>query len=189
MNKPVGIIRANGIAGRIRNSPMIPWLVLLSVLAGFCVAAPPPAGPPRQNIRFAVIGDSGTGKQGQWAIARAMGSFYDRDPFELVLMLGDNIYGGVSRRSLQQCFEKPYGKLIERGVEFYASLGNHGSSLAECVYKPFHMEGRHYYTFIRGDNLVQFFALDSNQMDREQLEWLGKELAKRPLTHAARTPG
>ena len=36
------------------------------------------------------------------------------------------------------------------------------------------MNGERYYTFTQGD--VTFFALDSNYMDPEQLEWLEKEL-------------
>ncbi len=166
------------IARTIRHSLLIQSIVLLGIIVSLCAAAAPAARPDSQKFKFAVIGDSGTGKQGQWDLAKVMGGFRDRDPFDLVLMLGDNIYGGVKGpKSFQQCFERPYGKLLERGVEFYASLGNHGSSLAECEYKLFHMAGRRYYTFTRGVDLIQFFALDSNQMDREQLDWLDKELA------------
>ena len=44
-------------------------------------------------------------------------------------------------------------------------------------YKPFNMNGERYYTFKKGNPGVRFFALDSNYMSREQLEWLEKELA------------
>ena len=47
-------------------------------------------------------------------------------------------------------------------------------------YKPFNMNGERYYSFKKdklGNPGVRFFALDSNYMTREQLEWLEKELA------------
>jgi len=130
------------------------------------------------GVSFAVIGDSGTGKPTQLAIANAMAAHKERDPFEFVVMLGDNIYGGIKgRRSFEQRFEKPYRTLLDQGVKFYAVLGNHGNSKAELNYEGFNMEGRRYYTFTRGDGLLQFFALHSSRMDAAQIEWLEKELA------------
>jgi 3',5'-cyclic AMP phosphodiesterase CpdA len=39
------------------------------------------------------------------------------------------------------------------------------------------MNGERYYTFKPPKGSVRFFALDSNYMDKEQVAWLGKELA------------
>ena len=44
------------------------------------------------------------------------------------------------------------------------------------MYKLFNMNGERFYTF-RPKAGVRFFALDSNYMDRTQLQWLEKELA------------
>src|SRR4029077_20935428 len=44
----------------------------------------------------------------------------------------------------------------------------------QCFYKLFNMKGQRYYAYTKGD--VRFFALDSNYMAQEQLEWLEKEL-------------
>jgi predicted MPP superfamily phosphohydrolase len=136
------------------------------------------------KFSFAVIGDMGTGQKGQLAVAQAMESVCEKEPFGLVLMLGDNIYGGVNSRAFRERFERPYRSLIARGVKFQAVLGNHdnGGSEKETGYEQFNMVGRRYYTFTRGqsekgDPLAQFFALDSSRMDREQLAWLEKELA------------
>ena len=131
----------------------------------------------KEPIRFAVIGDSGTGHASQWQVAKAMGALRRQLPFGFVLMLGDNIYGGAKNQtSLVKRFEEPYSDLLAEGVNFYAALGNHGSSLIECRYDKFNMNGCHYYSFIKGDSLVQFFALDSTVMDAKQLEWFEKEL-------------
>ena len=43
-------------------------------------------------------------------------------------MLGDNLYGGDSPRDYQRKFEEPYKALLDAGVKFYASLGNHDSA-------------------------------------------------------------
>jgi hypothetical protein len=118
-------------------------------------------------LRFAAIGDTGTGKQPQFEVAQQL----DRQrPLALVLMLGDNIYGG----NVHQKFELPYKPLLDAGVPFYAALGNH-DSLAETRYHPFHMEGRSYYAFQKGP--VHFFVLDSNRLDSTQLAWLDSALA------------
>ena len=53
-------------------------------------------------------------------------------------MMGDNLYGGDSPKDYQKEFEVPYKPLLENGVKFYASLGNHDNP-NERLYKPFNM--------------------------------------------------
>jgi 3',5'-cyclic AMP phosphodiesterase CpdA len=43
------------------------------------------------------------------------------------------------------------------------------------LYKPYNMNGQHYYSFKKGE--VQFFVLDSNYMDSHQLDWIGQQLS------------
>lgn len=124
-------------------------------------------------IRFAVIGDSGTGGRPQYEVAAVMAASHSHLPFEFVIMLGDNLYSGWSQKAVVERFELPYKLLLDAGVQFYASLGNHDDG-AERSYAPFHMSGERYYTFTRSN--VAFFALDSNYVDRSQLEWLEREL-------------
>ncbi len=125
------------------------------------------------SVRFAVIGDSGTGNSDQYEVADQMAKRREKFPFDHVIMLGDNIYGGGSPRNYAKKFEAPYKPLLDAGVTFYASLGNHDDP-SERFYKPFNMNGQRYYTFKKGN--VRFFALDSNYMDDQQLEWLEKQL-------------
>jgi predicted phosphodiesterase len=131
---------------------------------------------PLQNksVRFAVIGDSGTGGHEQYDVARLMETYRQATNFDFVIMLGDNIYGSHSPRDFVDKFEKPYQPLLNAGVKFYASLGNHDDPNDERLYKPFNMGGERYYTFRKGD--VAFFALDSNYMDPPQLSWLDTNL-------------
>ncbi len=127
-----------------------------------------------KSVRFAVIGDSGTGAKAQYLVASEMEKFHSSFPFDFVIMLGDNIYGGNSAADFKRKFENPYKALLDGGVKFYASLGNHDDP-NERFYKPFNMDGKRYYSFKNGD--AQFFALDSNYMDTEQLAWIDQQLS------------
>jgi predicted MPP superfamily phosphohydrolase len=131
---------------------------------------------PLQNksVRFAVIGDSGTGDRQQYEVAKEMEIYRKVVGFDFVIMLGDNVYGGHQPRDFAQKFEIPYKPLLDAGVKFYASLGNHDDPDIERLYKPFNMGGQRYYTFKKGD--VQFFALDSDYMDTQQLAWVEQNL-------------
>jgi hypothetical protein len=127
------------------------------------------------SFRFAVIGDSGTGGRAEYEVAARLAEFRKQFKFNVVVMLGDNIYGGQTPDDFRKKFETPYKPLLDDGVKFYASLGNHDNP-SQKSYKLFNMGGERYYTF-KPHKGVQFFALDSNYMDRAQLEWLEKELA------------
>ena len=96
-------------------------------------------------------------------------------PFELVLMLGDNIYGKDDPRDYRRKFEQPYRPLLEAGVKFYAALGNHDDP-KQRFYEKFNMGGERYYSFKGPQGKVRFFALDSNYFDAKQREWLEKQL-------------
>jgi predicted phosphodiesterase len=126
------------------------------------------------SLRFAVIGDSGTGERMQYEVAKRLTEFRKSFPFDMVLMLGDNLYGRERPKDYEKKFERPYADLLKQGVKFYASLGNHDDS-DQIHYKNFNMGGKRFYTFKPKDG-IRFFALDSNYMDREQLQWLTVEL-------------
>lgn len=125
------------------------------------------------SVRFAVIGDTGTGKQRQAELAEWMAQYHAVFPFEFVLMMGDNLYGGEKTEDYAQKFERPYKKLLDKSVRFYAALGNHDNP-NQRFYRYFNMGGKDYYTFKKGP--VRFFALNSNYLDERQVRWLASEL-------------
>ena len=125
------------------------------------------------SVRFAVIGDFGTGERAQYELAQQMEKYHGIFPFDFVVLLGDNIYGGHRPSDFEHKFEQPYKTLLDAGVKFYASLGNHDNP-DERFYKPFNMGGERYYEFKKGG--VAFFALDSNYMSPQQLQWLEQNL-------------
>jgi 3',5'-cyclic AMP phosphodiesterase CpdA len=151
-------------------------LLILSLVSAFLLVAQGdqfkfPLKP--NSVRFAAIGDMGTGDSSQYEVAQRMNTVRQTFPFEFVIMLGDNIYGGSSPKDYEKKFESPYKPLLDAGVKFYASLGNHDNP-NERLYKLFNMNGANYYTFKKGN--VRFFVLDSNYMDAKQLAWLEKQL-------------
>lgn len=127
------------------------------------------------SVRFAVIGDSGTGEKAQYEVGEQMARYHTSFPFDFVIMLGDNIYGSQTPADMKHKFEDPYKTLLDAGVKFYASLGNHDDP-NQRFYKPFNMGGQRYYSFKKGN--VNFLALDSNYMDPPQLDWITTQLSQ-----------
>ncbi len=139
----------------------------------------PVEGPPL--LRFVSVADTGTGAAGQYAVAAAMTRYHQLNPYDLVILAGDNIYNNGEIEKISAVFEQPYQVLLQQGVKFQACLGNHDirtdNGDHQVRYPNFNMPGR-YYTFRRGD--VQFFALDTNKnVDwKTQLPWLEQELSR-----------
>ena len=50
---------------------------------------------------------------------------HDVFPYDLVTLVGDNLYGAERPQDFKKKFEDPYKPLLDAGVKFYASLGNH----------------------------------------------------------------
>ncbi len=127
------------------------------------------------SVRFAIIGDTGSGTKQQQQTADTLLRYREVFPFEFVLMLGDNLYGGETPKDYDKKFEGVYKNLLHTKVKFYATLGNHDTS-NQRFYEHFNMNGKEYYNFKEGN--VSFYSLNSNYMDQRQLKWLTDELSK-----------
>jgi predicted MPP superfamily phosphohydrolase len=179
-----------------------------SVSASVVVAAAQPGAPPQAQVplpnkpdtlKFAVIGDNGNGERGEYDIGQQLAAWHARFAFPIVVMMGDNIYGSDRPQDFVRKFEAPYKALLDAGVKFYATLGNHDSR-EQRFYKYFNMDGKLYYTFKAPKGDVRFFALESTYMDPDQVKWIGDELEKsgedwkivffhHPLYSSAKTHG
>src|SRR4051812_26704363 len=126
----------------------------------------------RGGTVFGIMGDSGSGDEAQQAVAQAMLTYFTtarRFPF--VLMLGDNLYDDDYTNE----FSVPYKPLLDRGVKFYAALGNHDRDL-EIHFKPFNMNDVDRYSFDEGN--ARFAVLNSNHpADPLQIKWLDQVYA------------
>jgi hypothetical protein len=151
-------------------------ILLIAVSVGAWATAsqdvPLPGSP--DSVKLAVIGDNGTGAKPQYDVADQMAIARTRFPFELVLMLGDNLYGRQQPQDFVDKFERPYAALLKAGIPFYATLGNHDNP-SNRTYKPFNMGGERYYTFARKN--VRFFVFDTNLLDPPQLAWIQETLS------------
>ena len=151
--------------------------MLVLVAAGAAAALAQQVTLPRgeDSVKMAVIGDSGTGGKGQYDLGRVLSSAREQFPFDFAIMLGDNIYGSDRPKDYERKFELPYKPLLDAGVKFYASLGNHDDR-TQVNYKLFNMDGKRYYTHSQGD--VEFFVLDSTYVDPVQMDWLEQALGR-----------
>jgi predicted phosphodiesterase len=167
-----------GEATAARPSATVRDAVIDGIAAGTLMLPNAPA-----SVKFAVIGDSGRGNTAQREVADQMARYHDQFKFPFTIMLGDNLYEGeATPEDYRVKFEEPYKALLDRGVRFYAALGNHDDP-RQVHYAQFNMEGHRYYSFAPPGNIlarvtttVEFFALDSTYMDRQQLSWLNRRL-------------
>ena len=142
------------------------------------VPAPSPTTQPNpQPFRFAVIGDSGTGGVAEARVARRMCRWRSSHPFGLVVTTGDNVYPDGDPANFYGAFRKPYACLLNHGVRFHASLGNHDvmtrNGRPEINRDVFGIKARNYVVRHRG---VRFVIADSNGLNRR---WLRRALKAR----------
>jgi subtilase family serine protease len=149
-------------------------------------------------VRFAALGDTGTGDAGQYAGAAALQAKCARSGCDFVALLGDNIYSSgvtsVSDPQFNTKFEQPYAQI---DVPFYVVLGNHdygGGGIGNEFYKgqfqvdytavssKWRMPGA-YYSVVSGE--IELFGLDTNMqlygLDQQQRadvgDWLDRSTA------------
>jgi 3',5'-cyclic AMP phosphodiesterase CpdA len=128
-------------------------------------------------LKFAVLGDFGDGSQREMDTAAEFVKAHQVFPFEMVALTGDNLYGSERPQDFAKKFEEPFKALLDAGVKFYGTLGNHDAR-EQRYYKQFNMEGRLYYTYKAPAESVRFFALESGYVEPEQVKWLEAELQK-----------
>jgi len=126
------------------------------------------------SFKFGVLGDFGTGSKAQYQLAEQLVALHGRFTYDTVVTVGDNMLGSERPQDFRTKFEIPYKPLLDAGVTFYASLGNHDAR-EQRFYKRFNMGGSLYYTFNPSPD-IRFFMLDSNYPTPEQIAWFEKEL-------------
>ncbi len=122
-----------------------------------------------------------------------MWRYMQEHPFNLVLMLGDNIYGnteltgGGDPKYFHDKFDVEYERFLEKGVVFHAVVGNHdlqhdGGRSEIADKRRFGILGEDsYYKFSAPDKIADFFALNSEltgDKERAQVEWFKAEVKK-----------
>jgi 3',5'-cyclic AMP phosphodiesterase CpdA len=132
-------------------------------------------------VRFALLGDWGSGDEGEMAIAERMFAAHQAKPLDLIVGAGDNIYPNGSADLFAPNFERPFAELIKQRVPFHTCFGNHdvrSGADAQLRYPLFNMGGQRFRSVPFGGGMVEFFMLDSNDMDSRQVSWLDTSLQK-----------
>lgn len=141
------------------------------------------------RIRFAVLGDNGSGGRNQMDVAGQMARAYQETPYGLVLLAGDISYYGSIDDRWDEVFVEPYRPLIDAGVAWELAIGNHEISekKSEDAVEEIRAQLRRfgkpgtYYTARHGP--MEVFVLDTSiplvtgEGGREQIAWLDEALA------------
>ena len=126
----------------------------------------------RPLLRIAVVGDVGDSGSRIRAMGAAVSRLADDDPWDALLLLGDNVYPAGNPDRLDDTVFRPFGPVLDSGAAVLAVLGNHdvkGRRVAEMQHR-LGMPGRWWSRTIDDFLLV---GLDSNRPhDPEQRAWL-----------------
>lgn len=132
-----------------------------------------------ESFRFVAMGDWGAGSPFQKDVAAQLIKRYNEAPFQVVLLLGDNIYpdGNVLKHG-KAYFTDMYVPLLAQSVQFIVALGNHDvlAGHQDDQLRFFRMPG-HYYQVHKP--VVDFFVIDSNRFAKDEIQqrWLSNALA------------
>jgi 3',5'-cyclic AMP phosphodiesterase CpdA len=136
----------------------------------------------RPDLHVAVAGDIGDSGSRLDATGAAMAGIGARDPYDLLLLLGDNVYPAGDPARLPETVFGPFGPVLDQGTELLAILGNHDvkAGHGDAQMAALGMPGR-WWSERRGDVLI--VGLDSNQPDDPaQLAFLERTLARSDAT-------
>jgi hypothetical protein len=129
------------------------------------------------DLRLAVLGDVGTGDANEWHTAGLVAESGAHDPFDGLVLLGDNAYPDGDPELLEETVFEPFAPVLASGAELLPVLGNHdvqdghGDAHAAALGMP-----ARWYAHDFGELLL--VALDSTQPRNEsQLAWLDQTLA------------
>ncbi len=141
-----------------------------------------PSDPDHTVVRLAAMGDTRSGDSMQAQLGAALYQVDQTTPLDGIILLGDNISYSGDPQFFNDAFERPYLSLLRNGVRFFAVLGNHdvngGFSDFQLSVPDLNMDGRHYYSKVFKEGLVECFFLDSNTFttDPGQQNWLKRQL-------------
>lgn len=133
-------------------------------------------------LRVALVGDVGDGGDRARETAAAVAEQSANDPYDILMLLGDNVYPAGDPSRIQATVFEPFAPVLDGGTQLFAILGNHDElkGTGDAQLEALRMPGR-YYAVERGDLLG--IALDTTDpTNPEQLAWLEETLASSDAT-------
>lgn len=125
-------------------------------------------------LHLAVLGDIGDSGSRLLATAAAVARLDHLEPYDELLLLGDNVYPSGDPAVLPDVVFNPFAPVLEDRAELLAVLGNHDVSHGDEQLEALGMPG-HWWSVERHGVLI--VGLDSNIVDDpEQRAWLEETL-------------
>jgi 3',5'-cyclic AMP phosphodiesterase CpdA len=129
---------------------------------------------PPPELHVGVAGDIGDSGDRLDATGRAMAELGRSDPFDVLLLLGDNVYPSGDPKQLPETVWRPFAEVL-RSADLLAIVGNHDAPHSEAQMEALGMPGRWWSRQI-GDTLI--VGLDTNEPDNaKQRAFLERTLA------------
>ncbi|MDH3499823.1 MAG: metallophosphoesterase [Acidimicrobiia bacterium] len=149
----------------------------MSVAGDESVPEQAPIGVEEPLLRLAVLGDVGTGDENELATAGLVAAAAAGNPFDGLILLGDNVYENGDPERLDATVFDPFAEVLDAGAALLPVLGNHdvrdGNAAGQV--ERFGLPGRWYSEEL---GPVLFVGLDSNLVDDDaQRVWLETVLA------------
>ena len=133
---------------------------------------------PAPPVHLAVAGDVGDSGNRINATGAAMAKLGRTDPYDALLLLGDNVYPSGDPAGLPETVFKPFAEVLRRRTDLLAIVGNHDvrGGHGEPQMRALGMPGR---WWSRTIGTVLIVGLDSNEPDNPaQLRYLERTLAQ-----------
>ncbi|MFM7068562.1 MAG: metallophosphoesterase family protein [Actinomycetes bacterium] len=136
---------------------------------------------PPPPVHIAAVGDAGDSGRALNATASSVAHIARAEPYDVLLLLGDNVYPSGAVDRLPATVFRPFAPVLGSGTDLFAILGNHDvqRSNGEAQMRALGMPGRWWSTEIGSVLLV---GLDSNDLSPRQLSWLERTLAASSAT-------
>lgn len=119
---------------------------------------------PAPEVHLAVAGDTGDSGRRLDASAAAMDEVDQEQPFDALLLLGDNVYPSGDPDRLDETVMQPFGPVLDGRTDLLAILGNHDviDGRGDEQLERLGMDGR-WWSWTEGDLLL--VGLDTNTPD------------------------
>jgi 3',5'-cyclic AMP phosphodiesterase CpdA len=133
---------------------------------------------PPPEVHLAVVGDGGDGGSRIDATGAAAERIAADEPYDALLLLGDNVYPAGDPEQLPNTVFEPFAAVLDGGAELLAILGNHDvmDGHGDDQMAALGMPGR-YWSREVGDEVL-IVGIDSTEMENpEQLAFLDEALA------------
>jgi len=129
--------------------------------------------------RWAVVGDVGDGGDLAWRLASTMYVTGRTDPYETLILLGDNVYPYGDPSKLDEYVFRPFAAVLDSGADLYSVTGNHDALADDGGLEQLQQLGMTGFWWSERIGDVLLVGLDSNQVDNpDQLAWLEATLTE-----------